>query len=443
MNNRYQRITTTAGRLTRLASLSLLCTLIGLSSLSVSAQQRQLLDKVVAIVDEDVVLLSELNRRMAEIRRNAAANNQQLPPAGQFREEVLDTLILENLQLQLADRVSIRYDDDTINQVMSNMAQGNNMTFDQYVSTLEQEGVYLQTREEVRRQLTIQELQRGMVNSRIGITEQEIDNFLNSEMGREVMAADYLVDHVVVLLDGTETPEVKEDKLRYAADMVARMREGQPLPIVARQASQEGRYQLNGSDFGWRKAEQLPNLFTDIVKDMAVDEVQGPIEAGNGYHIIQLVDKRGGTEQIVKQTEIRHIMLTPNEIRTEEQTLEEIRELRQRILDGEDFAMLARQNSDDASSVVAGGDLDWVNEGGMPPEMEEVIDNLEEGELSEPFRTDTGWHIAEVLGRRETDLSRQYTRSQAANALRNRKFDLELQNWLLEIREEAFVEIVE
>ena len=443
MNSTATFKTATTRRITRLAALWLLGTLLGLTSLGISAQQRQLLDKVVAIVDEDVVLLSELNRRMADIRRNAAANNQQLPPAGQFREEVLDTLIIENLQLQLADRVSIRYDDDTINQVLANMAQGNNMTLDQYVSMLEDEGVYLQTREEVRRQLTIQELQRGMVNSRIGVTEQEIDNFLNSETGREVMAADYLVNHLVVLLDGTETPEVREEKLRYAADLVAQIREGQPLPVVARQAAQERRHQLGGNDFGWRKAAQFPNIFTDVVSDMDIGDVEGPIEAGNGYHVIQLADKRGGTEQIVKQTEIRHIMLTPNEIRTEEQTLEEIRELRQRILDGEDFATLARQNSDDASSVVAGGDLDWVNEGGMPPEMEAVIDTLEEGELSEPFRTETGWHIAEVLGRRESDLSRQYTRSQAANALRNRKFDLELQNWLIEIREEAFVELVE
>ncbi len=427
-------------RLGAIGSLALLCLL---GSLNSHAQQRQLLDRVVALVDEDVVLMSELNARLADIRRNAAATNQQLPPAGQLREEVLETLILENLQLQMAERVSIRYDDDTINQVLANMAQGNNMSFDDYVSTLEADGVYLQAREDVRRQLTIQELQRGMVNSRIGVTEQEIDNFLNSEMGREVMAADYLVDHLVVLLDGTEAPEVREEKLRYAADLAARMREGEPLPLVGRQAQAEGLHNLTGSDFGWRKAAQLPNLFSDIVTTMRIDQIEGPIEAGNGYHIIQLVDKRGGTEQIVNQTNIRHIMLTPNEIRTEEQTMEAVSALRQRILDGEDFATIARQNSDDASSVVAGGDLDWVNERGMPPEMEEVVDNLEVGELSEPFRTATGWHIAEVLGRRESDVSRQYTRSQAANALRNRKFDLELQNWLLEIREESFVELIE
>ena len=422
---------------------ALLCLLALVFSDDSQAQQRQLLDKVVAIVDEDVVLLSELEARLADIRRQAEASSQPLPPDEQLREEVLDTLIIENIQMQLAERVSIRYDDDTINRVLGNMAQNNGMSFDQYVATLEEAGVYLQTREQVRRQLSMQELQRGMVNQRIAVTEQEIDNFLNSEMGREVMAADYLVDHLLVPISETDTAEDREAKLRYAAELVARIEDGESLPMVGSQAARQGRYQLDSTNFGWRKAARLPNLFSDVVQPMKIGDVEGPIEAGNGYHIIQLADKRGGTEQMVNQTNLRHIMLSPNEIRTEEQTLAEIRELRQRILDGEDFASLARQNSDDASSVVAGGDLDWINEGGMPPEMEEVVDSLEVGELSEPFRTDTGWHIAEVLDRRETDLSRQYTRSQAANALRNRKFDLELQNWLLEIREEAFVEVVE
>lgn len=422
---------------------AILCLLALVFSGDSQAQQRQLLDKVVAIVDEDVVLLSELEARLADIRRQAEASSQPLPPAEQLREEVLDTLIIENIQMQLAERVSIRYDDDTINRVLGNMAQNNGMSFDQYVATLEEAGVYLQTREQVRRQLSMQELQRGMVNQRIAVTEQEIDNFLNSEMGREVMAADYLVDHLLVPISETDTAEEREAKLRYAAELVARIEDGESLPMVGSQAARQGPYQLDSTNFGWRKAARLPNLFSDVVQPMKIGDVEGPIEAGNGYHIIQLADKRGGTEQMVNQTNLRHIMLSPNEIRTEEQTLEEIRELRQRIVDGEDFASLARQNSDDASSVVAGGDLDWINEGGMPPEMEEVVDSLEVGELSEPFRTETGWHIAEVLDRRETDLSRQYTRSQAANALRNRKFDLELQNWLLEIREEAFVEVVE
>ncbi len=439
MNQRHLHSSNGFGRLLK----SMLCVLLAIASLTAVGQQRQLLDRVVAIVDDDVVLLSELQNRLSDIRANAANSQQPLPPEGQLRSEVLDTLILENIQMQIADRVSIRYDDDTINRVLTNMAQGNNMTFDQYVSSLQQQGIYLQTREEVRKQLTLQELQRGMVNQRIAVTEQEINNFLNSEMGREVMAADYRVEHLLVPISETDTPEQRQQKLQFAGDLVARIREGQPLPAVRAAAQRGGEYRIDGTNFGWRKARALPNLFSDIVSSMQVGGVEGPIEAGNGYHIIQLADKRGGTEQIVNQTEIRHIMLTPNEIRDEEETLEQIQELRQRILDGEDFATVARQNSEDASSVVAGGDLDWVSTGGMPPEMERVVDQLEEGELSEPFRTDIGWHIAEVMGRRETDLSQQYTRSQAANALRNRKFELELQNWLVEIREEAFVEIVE
>ncbi|MBT4257327.1 MAG: molecular chaperone SurA, partial [Gammaproteobacteria bacterium] len=295
----------------------------------------------------------------------------------------------------------------------------------------------------VRRQMTLQELQRGLVNSRITINEQEIDNFLNSEMGREVMAADYLIDHMLIPISNEDAAETNSAKLRYAADLYARVSDGEPLGAVRQRAARGGDFPIDATEFGYLKADQLPALFSELVEEMAVGDVVGPIEAGNGYHIIQLADRQGGTEQIINQTNIRHIMLTPNEIRDEDQTLAFAGELRQRIIDGEDFADLARQNSDDASSVVAGGDLDWVNEGGMPIEMETIIDALELGEISEPYRTGTGWHIAEVLGRKETDLSLQYSRNQAENALRNRKFDLELQNWLIEIREKAFIEFVD
>lgn len=407
-----------------------------------SLAQRVLLDKIVAVVDNDVVLQSELDRRLVETRQNAQRAGRPIPPEDQFRTEIMEMLILENLQMQFAERVSIRFDDDTINRVLANMAQNNNLSFQDYVATLQQNGVYLQTRDEVRRQMSIQELQRGMVNRRITITDQEIENFLNSETGRTVMSADYLVQDILIPTPATDTAEDKDRKRRFAADLVARFRDGESFNSAGGVAQRAG-IPIDGTDFGWRKADALPRLFSEIVVNMSIQDVEGPIEAGNGFHIIQLVDKRGGTEQMVKQTNFRHIMLEPNEIRNEEQTIEAIDELRARILAGEDFASIARQNSDDAASVVAGGDLDWINEGGMPTEMEEIINGLEVGELSEKFRTQSGWHIAEVLARRESDLSSEYTRAQAENALRNRKFDLELQNWLIEIREEAFVELVE
>ncbi len=405
--------------------------------------QRVLLDRIIALVDEGVVLQSELEMRVNEVKESAARANRALPEETQFRKEVLDSLIIENLQLQLAERVSIRFTDDEINRILGTMAENNNLSFDDYLNVLNEAGVYLQTREQVRKQMTLQELQRGMVNRRIQITEQEIDNFLNSEMGRELMAPDFFVEHILIPADSEEPAESKQAKLRYAADLVARIKDGENFAQVRAAAAQARQFEVAGTEFGWRKAEQLPTLFRDIVTTMEIGDTEGPIEAGNGYHLIQLANKAGGAEQMVKQTNFRHIMLSPNEIRDEQQTEDAIRALRQRIVDGEDFATLARQNSDDDSSVVAGGDMDWINEGQMPQDMERIIDSLEIGALSEPFRSSTGWHIAEVIERRVTDLGRVYTRNQAANALRNRKYDLELQNWLIEIREEAFVEFVD
>lgn len=406
--------------------------------------QRVVLDKVVAVVDRDVVLQSELVDRMREIRAAAGRSGRPLPEESELRGDVLEALILESIQLQFAERASIRYDDDTINRVMAGMAAEAGLDFEGYVSELERQGAYLRTRERVRRQLTIQELQRGLVNQRIHVTEQEIDNFLNSEMGREAVAADYLIDHILVPAAAGDPPGLRRERREFAAGLAARIRDGEPIAAARAAALRSREHPIDGTNFSWRKADQLPRLFGGIVEDMAVGDVAGPIEAGNGYHIIQLRDRRGGTEQIVSQTRLRHIMLAPNEIRTEEQARGAVAELRRRIVeDGEDFASLARQNSDDAGSVVAGGDLDWVSEGGMPIEMETVVDAMAVGGISEPFRSATGWHIVEVLGRRETDLSREYTRSQAHNTLRARRFDLELQNWLIEIREEAFVELVD
>jgi peptidyl-prolyl cis-trans isomerase SurA len=406
--------------------------------------QRVLLDKIIAIVDDDVVLKSELDERINEIIAAAQRSGQPLPEdREQFESDILEALIVENIQMQLANRVSIRYDDDTINRVLGNMARNSNLSFDEYVDALEENGVYLQTREQVRKQMTMQELQRGMVNRRIKITEQEIDNFLNSEMGRELMAADYFVDDLLIPFSAADTPEIKAEKQRLAADLISRIDDDFPLAAARAAARQNTAIEVGGAELGWRKAKQLPSLFADIVVEMEIGEVEGPIEAGNGLHIIQLVDKQGGTEQFVNQTRVRHIMLSPNEIRDEVQTEAEIRRIHQRILDGEDFAAIARQNSDDASSVVGGGDLDWVNEGGMPVEMEQVVDALEINGVSEPFRSQVGWHVARVEGRRLQDLSREFTRNQAANALRNRKFELELENWLLEIREDAFVELID
>ena len=424
-------------------TVALALTALAAGAQSAFAQERELLDRIVAIVDTGVVLQSEVDSRLADIITNARRNNQPEPDLEAIYDDVLDALVLENLQMQIAERINIRFDDDTINRVLGSMAENSNMSFEQYITTLEQAGVYLQTREQVRRQMTLQELQRGLVNQRIRITDQEIENFINSDMGQELMQPDYFLDHMMVPFTTEEDETIRQQKIRFAGDLVARLEGGEDFAALRAESMQGGEFPVTATEFGWRNLDQIPALFTDTVEGMSVGGIEGPFEAPNGLHIIQLSNQRGGTSQFVQQTHLRHIMLSPNEIRDEEQSLEEIRRMRQRILEGDDFAVIARQNSDDAASVVAGGDLDWINEGGMPISWEAAIADLEVGELSEPVRTDTGWHLIEVLGRRLTDLSQEFIRAEAENMLRNRKFDLELQNWLIEIREEAFVEYVE
>lgn len=409
--------------------------------------QRQVLDKVVAIVDEGVVLQSELDVRLAEAREQMTASGQPVPPASVLREQALESLVVENLQMQLVERMGIRYDDDTVNGVMQTLAEQNNMTFDEYVAALESVGRYVITREQIRKELSLRDLQRGMVNRRINITDQEIDNFLNSEMGRVTMAPDFLVDQTLIPVGEDDPAELVAAKEAFAQQMLEAVQSGTDF-AQARAAAQRGAaatpptaFPVSGGELGWRKADGLPTLFVDLVPTMKANEIRGPIRSPSGFHLVKLVAVQGDIQSMVNQTRARHILITPNEIRTEAQAETLIRSLHARIKGGEDFAEVARQNSDDAASVVAGGDMGWASEGGMPPDFEAQIVDLEVGVLSEPFRTSFGWHVAEVLERRVQDMSREFSRLQAENTLRSRKFEVELQNWLVEIREQAYVKI--
>ena len=414
-----------------------------------AAAQRQVLDKVAAIVDEGVVLQSELDMRLEEIRDQSQAGGRPLPPAAELQSQVLETLIVENLQMQMAERMGIRYDDDTVNSVMQSLAEQNSISFDDYVNTLEAAGRYLSTREQIRKELSLRDLQRGIVNRRISVTSQEIDNFLNSESRRLSMAPDYFVDQTLIPVAENDSADVVRAKEQFAQQMAEAVRNGTDF-AQARAAAQSGAasnpptsYQVSGGELGWRKTEQLPTLFVDLVPTMQRGDVMGPVRSPSGFHLIKLVDVRGGVTSLVNQSRVRHILITPNEIRTEDQAKELIDSLYARISGGEDFASIARQISDDSASVVAGGDMGWANDrGGMPADFAAVVNQLEVNELSEPFRTSYGWHIAQVQERRETDMTRESSRQQAEGQLRARKFDVELQNWLIEIREQAYVKIL-
>lgn len=431
----------------RVMTVSALAALVLVSSAD-SLAQRQQLDKIIAIVDDGVILQSEYDERMNEVLERATQMQMQLPPPDLLREQVMENLIIENLQLQLAERVGVRFDDDTLNRVLADLAQSNSMSFDQYISALETQGVYLQTRERIRRELAVNEVQRGLVNRRISITDQEIENYLNSEAGRTAMAPDYLVNQILVPVPESDSAAMRADKEAFARSLYERVRDGEDfvqVRLLAQQAATSNPprgFQVTGAELGWRKADQLPSLFVDLVPAMRIGQVSEPIRSANGFHIIQLSDVRGDSTRLVKQTQSRHILIAPSEIRTEDQARRLIENIHQRLLDGEEFNVLARQFSDDTTTVVAGGDLGWVSDAGMPPEYEQQIRDMEVGEVSEPFRTSFGWHVAEVTGRREQDLSREFRRQQAQNVLRQRKFELELENWMLEIRDEAYVKYI-
>lgn len=422
---------------------------IMLLSSPVALAQRQSLDKIIAIVDDGVILQSEYNERLNEVNQRAEQMGMALPAPEVLREQVMENLIIENLQIQLAERVGIRFDDDTLNRVIGDLAQSNNMTFDQYVTALDAQGVYLQTRERIRRELAVNEVQRGMVNRRISITDQEIDNYLSSEAGRTAMSPDYLVDQILVPVPESDSQSVRAAKEAFANELYQRINAGADFAEVRMQAQQAAvanpprGFQVSGGELGWRKADQLPSLFMDIVPAMSISQVSEPVRSANGFHIIKLSDVRGDSNRLVKQTQSRHILIAPSEIRTEDQARRLAETVYERIRDGEEFNVLARQYSDDTTTVVAGGDLGWVSDGGMPPEFEQRIRDVEVGVLIEPFRTSFGWHVAEVTGRREQDLSREFQRQQAQSVLRQRKFDIELENWMLEIRDEAYVKYID
>jgi peptidyl-prolyl cis-trans isomerase SurA len=395
-------------------------------------------DKIVALVDEDVVLQSEFDVRWAQVQEQIAKATGPVPPTAELRKQVLDQIIIEHLQLQMANRAGIRVDDNQLNTAMSTIAQQNQMTFEQFTEVLQQQGLYDSTREALRKEIIIGQFQNGAVNRRIEISRQEVENFLRSETGLTETAPEYHVAHILIPNNG----DAATDRQRELADVLyTQLMEGNTsvAELVARK--EINGMTISGGDLGWSKPEGLPSVFATVVPALEAGEVSKPFTSPNGYHIVQVLELRGGTALKLNQAKVRHILVKPNEIRTEAQTEALIRALYQRIKDGEDFEDIARQNSDDENSIVAGGNLDWVYDGMVPADFMSAVNATATGEISEPFRAQTGWHIVEVLDRRIQDVTEENKRFQAENILRQRKFDNELEDWLTEIRDTSYIDI--
>jgi peptidyl-prolyl cis-trans isomerase SurA len=408
---------------------------------SVASAQLEILDRVVAVVDEDVVLESELQRRLATVYAQIQQSGTQPPPQDVLTEQVLERLISERLQLNMGYKAGIRITDAELNDAMARIAAGNQLTMEQYIEQVHASGSTLSTvREEIRDEMTLMRVQQGQVMRRIRISEQELDNFLNSEEGRVMTSPDVNTGQILLPVPSSASNEQVNEILKRAQGLLEQARGGADFRqlAIANSADQTA---LQGGDLGWRKTAELPSIFIDAVEKLKAGEISEPVRSNAGYHLIKLYERRGGGEQLIEQHFARHILIKPNEIRDEATVVDQLNALRDRIKGGEDFALLAKEYSEDTGSALNGGELGWSTPGMFVPEFEQTMGSIELNEVSAPFRSQFGWHILQVTDRRKQDFSENITRNRAQNMLRQRKYEEELQVWLQEIRDEAFVEI--
>ncbi|KZZ73256.1 molecular chaperone SurA, partial [Oleiphilus sp. HI0132] len=352
-------------------------------------------------------------------------------------------LILESIQLQMANRTGIRIGDAQLNTTLENIARSNNMTLSQFEAQLELEGdTYASAREQIHREMVISRVQKRQVDQRVRVTEQEVQAFLASKEGRTQSGLEYLIGHILIALPESADKEQERVALDKANNILKELKAGEDFQKTA-VAQSDGRQALEGGVIGWRKESELPTIAADIIPSLAIQEPSSLIRTGSGFHIVTVLDKRGGQEKLIEQSQVRHILISPSEIRTEEEAKEIIYKLHERLLGGDDFAAIAKSNSDDPVSAIDGGNLDWVNPGQMVPAFEQTMTQTNVGELSEPFRSQFGWHILQVTERRVKDMAELIQNNQAQQTLHRRKFEEELSNWLLEIKGEAYIEIKE
>jgi peptidyl-prolyl cis-trans isomerase SurA len=399
------------------------------------------LDRIAIVINDDVVMQSEVQTRIDAVLANIKRRNAQAPPSDKLREQVVEQLILESIQMQIAERAGIRVDDNTLNSTMERIARKNGMALSEFQEALSKDGAsYQEAREQVRREMITTRVREGSIGRRIQVTNQEIINYLESEMGKDRLQAEYHIGHILIKVPADSTDEEILVLENHAKQLSLQLNEGADFAEYAATYS-NGPNADKGGDMGWRKENQLPSLFAEIAPDLFKGDVSAPIKSSNGFHIIKMLDRRGGENIMMAQTRVRHILIKPSAIRDEQQSQAFAAELRARILAGEDFASLAKTYSDDTGTLNSGGDLGWSNPNDLVPGFRNVMKTAAVNELSEPFRSRYGWHILEVLERRQQDLGDEIRRKKAQEAIYQRKYDEELQLWLREQRENAYVDI--
>ncbi|MDQ2077591.1 peptidylprolyl isomerase [Marinimicrobium sp. ABcell2] len=406
--------------------------------------QTERLDRIVAIVDSDVVLESELQQRYQVVmeRLSQSGNRQQLPPEDVLKKQILDQLILESLQIQMGRRYGIELTEQQLNMAIQNIMRSNQMTEEDLRRDLALRGETMeQFRAQIQTEMAVNQIQQAVVNSRLQINDRDIDSFLASTDGKFATSPEYRLGHILIAVPSGADAEVVAQAQEKAEGLQAELIEGADFEQMAITHSNDPNA-LQGGELGWRRLEQLPELFSEPVSRLRAGQVTAPLRSGAGFHILKAHETRSRRDDsIIEQTRARHILIKTSELIDDAAAERRLSDIRQRILDGEDFAALAREHSEDIGSMLQGGDLGWSNPGQMVPAFEQVMAQSEPGDISEPFQSRFGWHILQVQERRKKDMSDVMLRNEAAEMLRERRFDEELQTWLAEIREEAYIEV--
>ena len=401
----------------------------------------EMLDRIAAIVNDGLVLKSELDAQMDSVTKRLQEQKVELPSQSVLKQQVLDRLILQEIQAQHAKRVGLTVSDEQLNSALQEIATRNKIPFDQLPTALAAQGVdYKQYREGMRKELTLSTLRQRDVIAHINVSPHELEQFLTRQ---QTSAAndEFNVSHILLSLPEAATPQQLEEITHKAQDLAARASKGEDFGQLAI-ANSNSQTALDGGQLGWRKGTQLPEFILQLVTRMKPGEVSEPVRTPSGFHIVKLIERRSGEAQvIINQIHARHILMKTNELDDDETVRQKLSKLRERIMKGEDFAGLASTNSADPGSAPDGGDLGWSGPGTFVPEFDKAIADLKANEISEPFKSRYGWHIVQMLGTRTYDSTDDVRRQRAFAAIRESKADEETELWLRRLRDEAFVEV--
>ena len=400
------------------------------------------LDRVVAIVNDDIISRSELDARLGRVREQLRQSGTAPPPPDALRRQVLERLILRRLQLQIARNSGMRVDDESLNRTILRIAEQNELTLREFRDAVERDGHdFARFREEIRDDILIAEVRRRRVENQINISQGDIDDYISmmESRGTEADRHRYRIGHILIAVpDGASSEEIDDARGR-AERVLEELRAGADFANMAVTHS-DGQKALEGGDLGWRLASDLPTMLADAVLRLETGDVSEPVRSASGFHLVKLVDRQGSQRQMIRQTLARHILITLDALTDNAEARRQLGVLRERIVNGEDFGELARTHSDDPGSASRGGELGWIDPGNTVPVFERTMDSLAPGAISEPFRSRFGWHLVQVLERRDRDATETSRRAEARRRLRSRKIEENTQAWLRRVRGEAYVE---